>query len=451
MKKLAVAVTIILFVSTSFADDKKAQVQKLLGRLRREPFHAELVCEEIVRLGEDAIPALESALKDEDIAARQVARRGIAAITWKISPRCFYTIGSGLGEITHFSRIRLTDTDRAEIKRLEKAGDLDGLLKVVRSGDPAAALGALEVVESLGREAQAAKRLLASVRSQDWFFAGVLLAHSPKKVSELVFKQLRSHTEGTRLGALTALIVAPAANAVNPLIESLTNKSSSVRLKAAEALGIIGDKRALRPLIKRLKEDTDYTVRAGAAWALGLLKGTDKAAAPLIAALKDKNTRVGSRAVESLAVVGDKAAIEALGALARDSGQDGTTRSRAIRAIGQIGGEDALEQLKPLFAEPGEAYSTVPSVLGSLGRTALPLLREALSKADEEDYKTRTKCQLALSTMGSQAVPLLLDLLDSTRSAVRLVGRTLLQRLTGQDFEYNRGKWEKHLRENPLK
>ena len=64
MKKLAATLIVVLSVSSSFAGDKEEQVRKLLDRLGREPFHAELICEQISALGKDAIPALEEALKD---------------------------------------------------------------------------------------------------------------------------------------------------------------------------------------------------------------------------------------------------------------------------------------------------------------------------------------------------------------------------------------------------
>jgi HEAT repeat protein len=59
--------------------------------------------------------------------------------------------------------------------------------------------------------------------------------------------------------------------AVEPLIAALEDTDSSVRAKAASALGEIRDLRAVGALIAALK-DTDSSVRAEAASALGKIK-----------------------------------------------------------------------------------------------------------------------------------------------------------------------------------
>ena len=61
------------------------------------------------------------------------------------------------------------------------------------------------------------------------------------------------------------------------------------------------------------------------------------------------------------------------------------------------------------------------------------------------------RCRVALKAMGAAAVPLLLDLLESDKRLLRLTGRVMLQSLTGEDFRFDRAKWEKYLGENPPK
>jgi HEAT repeat protein len=80
--------------------------------------------------------------------------------------------------------------------------------------------------------------------------------------------------------------------AVDPLIEALNDKKPLIRWKAAEALGEIKDKRAVDPLIEALKgEDEDWCVRKTAAEALGKI-GDKRAVEPLIEALKDEDRYV---------------------------------------------------------------------------------------------------------------------------------------------------------------
>jgi len=63
------------------------------------------------------------------------------------------------------------------------------------------------------------------------------------------------------------------------LVERLLDENEGVRWGAAEALGRLGDPRAVEPLIDTLWDD-DARVRLKAAWALGML-GDPRALAPL--------------------------------------------------------------------------------------------------------------------------------------------------------------------------
>lgn len=63
------------------------------------------------------------------------------------------------------------------------------------------------------------------------------------------------------------------------LLEKLSDDNEGIRWNAAEALGRLGDLRAVDPLIDTLWDD-DARVRKKAAWALGLL-GDPRALPPL--------------------------------------------------------------------------------------------------------------------------------------------------------------------------
>lgn len=92
---------------------------------------------------------------------------------------------------------------------------------------------------------------------------------------------------------------------VNGLVAELTDKSMDVRVSAAVALGDIGDKRAVEPLIRTLNDTTDYPViwvplqvpcipidaRGEAALALGKIGG--KAAVEALQAITDTNPEKG--------------------------------------------------------------------------------------------------------------------------------------------------------------
>jgi len=134
--------------------------------------------------------------------------------------------------------------------------------------------------------------------------------------------------------------------AVDLLIESLKDKKPLVRWKAAEALGEIKDNRAVEPLIKILNDrEEDWSVRKGAAEALGKI-GDNRAVEPLIEALKYSELSIFSDlehdyvrwgAEIALGWIGDKRAVEPLIEALKD--EDGYVR----KAAGKV-----LEEMKSL-------------------------------------------------------------------------------------------------------
>ena len=158
-------------------------------------------------------------------------------------------------------------------------------------------------------------------------------------------------------------------SAVEPLIAALEDRRWVVRAYAAEALGKIGDKRAVKPLIQALK-DWDEGVCNAAAWALRKMTGknfgadykrrrrrrrrqvveeeetpypTPKAVkeervSHLTKQLKDRDWRVRRSAAEALGEVGDKRAVEPLIEALQD--KDRRVRNAAVWALEEITGED---------------------------------------------------------------------------------------------------------------
>jgi len=119
--------------------------------------------------------------------------------------------------------------------------------------------------------------------------------------------------------------------AVEPLIEALKDSYLAVRWKAAEALSKIGE-RAAGPLIEALKDSDEY-VRMGAAGALGEI-GDSRAVEPLIEALKDSNADVRSSAAIALGEIGDRRAVGPLIEALKDSNE--FVREEAAEALGEI-------------------------------------------------------------------------------------------------------------------
>ena len=170
------------------------------------------------------------------------------------------------------------------------------------------------------------------------------------------------------------------ARAVEPLVAALKDQDSNARQGAAEALGRIGDARAVEPLIAALKEGAgvgrvaalNSNARQAAAGALGQI-GDARAVEPLIAALRDQDQYTGLRkaAVGALGRIGDARAVEPLIAVLRDPGEE--MCKAAAEALGQIG----APAVEPLIAvlEPGTAVEHAKRALGQIGAPAVePLI-----------------------------------------------------------------------------
>lgn len=143
---------------------------------------------------------------------------------------------------------------------------------------------------------------------------------------------------------------------VTVLLSCLNNKNENykVRLACADALGRIGDKYAVKPLIDLVEDEEEKSVylKESATFALGLL-GDTSAIDPLISILEskqgflDKFTFLKEKIVEALGKLNfnNKKVIKALKRSLMDSSP--IVRINAIEAIMNSEDEDAVNLIKP--------------------------------------------------------------------------------------------------------
>jgi len=244
---------------------------------------------------------------------------------------------------------------------------------------------------------------------------------------------LGSADAGLRLAALEALGQLGDARAVGAVVAvARRGTDGAVRQRAVETLGQLGDPRAVGPLLAVLDDD-EPSLRAGAATALGQI-GDGRAARPLTEALEDDDERVRRRAISALGQiwrlpplvrlgddspavrqgaalalgqVRDRRVVRPLVAALRD--QDGSVGASAATALGQLGDAQAVEPLVSalLTSKEPAARQSAAEALGNLGdRRAVEPLVAAL-KDRERDVRRRVATALGQLKDGRAIQPLI--------------------------------------------
>lgn len=157
-----------------------------------------------------------------------------------------------------------------------------------------------------------------------------------------LLSELRSKDKSDRRDAANQLGAMRARGAVRALVEALSDKEAVVREAAAFALGQIADPAATGLLIPLLA-DADADVRAATAFALGMI-GDRKALQALSYALGDPDPEVRSSAIFALGLMQDEGAVDEIVDALDDSSFD--VRYDAVWALGQIGEPDAEDHLR---------------------------------------------------------------------------------------------------------
>lgn len=164
----------------------------------------------------------------------------------------------------------------------------------------------------------------------------------PEPAPSWLLSDLRSKSAEKRRDAANQLGALRSRGALRVLAEALSDRESSVREAAAFALGQISDPAATKLLIPLLA-DPEPEVRAASAFALGMI-GDNKALQALSYATGDSAAEVRSSAIVGLGLMQDTAAVDEIIEALDDSSFD--VRYDAVWALGQIGEPKAEEHLR---------------------------------------------------------------------------------------------------------
>jgi HEAT repeat protein len=263
--------------------------------------------------------------------------------------------------------------------------DLDRLRRKSTRMDAVARLGKVGAIEAIGP----LLRLCRQVKSGDReAIAEALAQMGEPAVKPLIKHGLEDKSDHVRRCAAQALalIGPPAQKAYSALLHGLDDKSLGVRLHTIDALGKIGDVRAVEPLVGVLGDGED-DVRERAAEALG---------------------RLGDPAIGAVCEVLDRS--DAL-----------RMRLAAAYALSRIGGEGATERLRRAFEDralPSKLRVAILShLLDLLGADVLPLAEAALDEEDKRLRRQAARCFCEIDAPASTSR--LLALLEDQDSKVR--------------------------------
>ena len=159
------------------------------------------------------------------------------------------------------------------------------------------------------------------------------------------------------------------------LLADLRSKNPAARRAAANQLGAIRARDAVRPLIGALA-DADITVREAAAFALGQI-ASPQATIALTRALSDKDTETRASAAFALGMIGDRKAMDALSNALTDA--DAAVRSSAAAGFGVMQDGGAVDELIELLEDP--SYDVRYDAVWALGQIGEPDAGEHLHAA----------------------------------------------------------------------
>jgi hypothetical protein len=198
------------------------------------------------------------------------------------------------------------------------------------------------------------------------------------------------------------------------------------RMYAADALGKIGDPRAL-PVLKDMFVENDALIRAYAASALARFS-LDEVFGELILGLKDENWKVREQCAKSLGrQLAPGQAATAVPILSFKAELDPTSQVRleSIRSLGVIDSADARAFLVKVYRGSAYPAESRDAALAALAANALASVLDAVKAVLAEEWKSydqkvvEATARILSTAKGGQLKEIYLKLLESSNAAAR--------------------------------
>lgn len=243
--------------------------------------------------------------------------------------------------------------------------------------------------------------------------------------------QLKSASPAVRARAAAALGRSRHASSVDPLVQLAADPDLGVRRAAIEALGHLGETRAVDALAAQLhvpgasRDEAAVSIRVEAARALGRIGAPSVPA--LQAVLHDRSPRVREAAVDALGAIGGPSVVPALAEVLGDDRSQ--LRQAAARSLAAIGGDEARTALLTALRHKDPATRlTAVQALGDLGddRSVAALS----SVVSDREKAVRESAVAALGRLGSSdAAEALLSAYEGADREVRQAASAALRAL----------------------
>jgi HEAT repeat protein len=284
--------------------------------------------------------------------------------------------------------------DEPDVSNLIEAGDVGGLIDALnRCGDPDSRRRALRALGELGGD-EALEGIHEYLVTQSSWYSGGEACELAKELSgtKAVDDLIGWLETGHSVSAADILGWTGDPRAVQPLISLLRHPSENARAEAAQALGRLRARKAVDTLIRHLGHPDQvgrsrvfsgwteppepwvgdlsgfdivqdrWYVRRRVAEALGTI-GDRRAVDALIAALQDSDEEVRARAARALGRLGDPKALHALIAALEDT--DSYVRAASMEALRELGGEEVAMALAQDRSRSVEGHDAPPVRLGA--------------------------------------------------------------------------------------
>jgi HEAT repeat protein len=168
-------------------------------------------------------------------------------------------------------------------------------------------------------------------------------------------------------------------------LQGLENSDSSVRLRAALAVGTTPDPRFVDKLIERCAIEPEFYVREMLTWAL-LRHASSLTIPKLVDELRSERAQARSQALHTLSKIGDRRAWPAITRALLTDADDEVARSawRAAVALVPAGEESELAGVLATQLGRGERDTqlSLSRALIALGEVVMPTLRAAMTDPD---------------------------------------------------------------------